>query len=96
MNMSERAPPNRICPVSSGQSSVRLAIAQTMAAVTRGIRGSNGIAGVGGTPYRAFELGLFLAEVGSVLRVVLMQCNLWFYELARSAEVGSRPRNATS
>ena len=40
MNMSERPPPKRMCPVSNGQSSVRAARTQMASAVPRGQRGS--------------------------------------------------------
>ena len=43
MNMSERPPPKRICPVSRGQSSVRAARMQIPSAAVRGQRGSHGI-----------------------------------------------------
>jgi len=41
MYMSDRAPPNRMCPGNNGQSNVRPAKMHTMAAVNRGIGGSN-------------------------------------------------------
>src|SRR5665213_3156523 len=58
MYMSERAPPNRMCPVSSGQRSVRATMQKITAAVSRGMGGSNaGDAEVAGC-VRAGDLAL--------------------------------------